>query len=90
MYQYPPLSERVVKTSGLGLATHTAHHVQLTSVYQGEYKKWSEETMALAVDAVLRNGMSVHRAAQDYDIPKSTLGDRISGRILPGAVLEDT
>lgn len=42
--------------------------------------------MALAVDAVLKDGVSVRRAAEEYDIPKSTLGDCISGRILPGAV----
>ena len=84
MDQYPPLSDRVVKASGLGLAV--AHRVQPASLYRGEYKKWSEERMALAVDAVMKDGISVRRAAEEYDIPKSTLGDRISGRILPGAV----
>ena len=84
MDQYPPLGDRVVKTSGLGLAV--AHRVPSASVYRGEYKQWSEERMALAVDAVMKDGISVRRAAEEYDIPKSTLGDRISGRILPGAV----
>ena len=63
-----------------------AHHVPSASVYRGEYKQWSEERMALAVDAVMKDGKSVHHAAEEYDIPKSTLGDRINGRILPGAV----
>ena len=27
--------------------------------------------------------MSVRRAAEEYDVPRSTLGDRVSGRILP-------
>lgn len=84
MDQYPPLGDRVVKTSGLGLAV--AHRVPSASVYRGEYKQWSEERMALAVDAVMKDGISVRRAAEEYDVPKSTLGDRISGRILPGAV----
>ena len=84
MDQYPPLGDRVVKTSGLGLAV--AHCVPSASVYRSEYKRWSEERMALAVDAVIKDGISVRRAAEEYDVPKSILGDRISGRILPGAV----
>ena len=42
--------------------------------------------MALAVDAVLKDGVSVRRAVEEYDIPKSSLGDCISGCILPGVV----
>lgn len=41
--------------------------------------------MALAMDAVVKDGLSVRKAAEEYGVPKSTLGDRISGRILPGA-----
>jgi len=48
-------------------------------------KQWSEEVMEKAVNAVLNNGMSVRRAALEYDVPKSTLGDRISGRVIPGS-----
>ena len=29
--------------------------------------------------------MSVRQAAELHQVPKSTLGDRISGRVLPGA-----
>ena len=42
--------------------------------------------MALAVDAVMKDGLSVRRAAEVYNVPKSTLGDRISRRVLPGSV----
>ena len=37
------------------------------------------------MNAVISDGVSIRRAAEDYGIPKSTLGDRISGRILPGS-----
>ena len=40
--------------------------------------------MEKAVSAVLQNQMSVCAAAELYGIPKSTLGDRISERVLPG------
>lgn len=53
---------------------------------RGEYKRWSNESMALAVDAVMKDGLSVRRAAKVYNVSKSTLGDHISGRVLPGSV----
>ena len=49
-------------------------------------KLWSEERTEKAVEAVNCNGVSVRRAAADYNIPKSTLYDRLSGKVLPGSV----
>ena len=40
--------------------------------------------MEKAVFAVLQHQMSVRTAAELYGIPKSTLGDWISGRVLTG------
>ena len=37
-----------------------------------------------AVSAFFQNQMSVRADEELYGIPKSTLGDRISGRVLPG------
>ena len=34
--------------------------------------------------AVIHDGMSIRKAACVYGVPKSTLGDRISGKVLPG------
>ena len=41
--------------------------------------------MQKALKAVLEEGESIRNASEKYGIPKSTLGDRISGRVLPGA-----
>ena len=49
-----------------------------------QYGGYSSEQMDKAVSAVLQNQMSVRAAAELYGIPESTLGDRISGRVLPG------
>ena len=38
-----------------------------------------------AIDAVLHEGMSIRRAAEQYGVPKSSLGDRLSGRVLADA-----
>ena len=36
------------------------------------------------INAVIQDGMSIRKAACVYGVPKSTLGDRISGKVLPG------
>ena len=38
-----------------------------------------------ALKAVIEDGISVRDAADRYGVPRSTLGDRVSGRVLPGA-----
>ncbi len=40
--------------------------------------------MELAINSVVRDGLSVRRAATEYDVPCSTLNDRISGKVLHG------
>ena len=50
-----------------------------------QYKHWAQENMHAAMRAVIEESKSVREAAQQYDVPKSTLGDRVSGRVLPGA-----
>ena len=47
-------------------------------------KQWSEQQMAAALDAVLKQGLSGNRAADFYGIPQSTLKDRLSGRVIHG------
>ena len=55
-----------------------------TKSYVSAYKHWTEEQMGLAVNSVLK-GSSIRLAAEEYDVPRSTLGDRISGRVNPDA-----
>ena len=50
------------------------------------YKHWSQERMEGALKEVVNGRMSVRQASMQYDVPRSTLGDRVSGRVLPGAV----
>ncbi len=42
--------------------------------------------MAKAVEAVMVDHKSIRQASLRFNVPKSTLGDRISGRVEPGAV----
>ena len=78
----PPLAKRVYVSSRNEVTVRGSHHANRPV----SYKSWSEESMSMALKAVLEQGLSVRRAAEDYGVPKSTLGDRVSGRVLPGAV----
>jgi len=49
------------------------------------YKNWIEENMEKAFRAVVTHNSSIRRAAFDYSVPKSTLGDRVHGRVQPGS-----
>ena len=40
--------------------------------------------MQLSYNAVVHNGLSVHQAAEEYGVPRLTLGDRVSGRKMLG------
>ena len=42
--------------------------------------------MMKAVNSAVHGHLSVQRAAIEFNVQRSTLGDRISGRVLPGAV----
>ncbi|KAJ8298116.1 hypothetical protein KUTeg_024647 [Tegillarca granosa] len=48
--------------------------------------EWSQVAMAEALSAVRKGGMSIRLAAAKYGVPKSSLGDRISGRVREDAV----
>ena len=48
-------------------------------------KKWTKEQMVKAIEAV-RLGSGINRAALDYGIPRTTLKDRLSGRVKDGTL----
>ena len=50
-----------------------------------KYKDWDKAKMSRALVAVTKEGMTIRQAAIHYRVPKSTLGDRVSGRVLTGA-----
>ena len=47
-------------------------------------KSWDEGSMQQAMDAVRDRRCTIREAAVTYEVPKSTLGDRISGRVQMG------
>ena len=47
---------------------------------QKPFKVWSEEDLKSAAEAV-RNGQTIRRAAQEFNVPESTLYDRVPGHV---------
>ena len=79
---YPPLSARVhIAKSTTRISSY------LSAVQRPEvYKERSNEQMEKAYQAVMQASISIRCAATEYDIPRTTLGDRLQGRVLPGSV----
>ena len=84
--QLRPQKERILirgQTKGQNVLASAAA-LEKTSERFPYYKVWSNESMEMAIDSVKRQELSVRRAAEVYSIPKSTLHDRISGKVVHG------
>ena len=46
-------------------------------------KQWTDQQMLAAIK-VVENGCGTNQAAKEHGVPKSTLKDRLSGRVYPG------
>jgi transposase-like protein len=49
-----------------------------------KFRKWNNESMLEAIEAVRSGTMGANRAARSYGVPASTLKDRLSGRVKHG------
>lgn len=45
-------------------------------------KQWAEEQMSAAMQSVATQGLSGNKAADLHGVPRSTLKDRLSGRVV--------
>ena len=79
-YPLPSLRERVFQGSD---TVHFGNGPGVLCGRPARYKEWNEQRMTLAMRSVME-GKSIRQSALECGIPKSTLGDRISGRVLPG------
>ena len=57
-----------------------------SSTDHGVYKQWSEWRMEKAMEAASQGKVSVCRAALQFNVPKSTQGDRVSRWVQAGTV----
>ena len=47
-------------------------------------RQWSDVSMMKALDAVVKGKMGVNRAALEFNVPRTTLKDKIAGRVAHG------
>ena len=58
------------------------------SIRDGPRKQWTDEAMDRAINAVEQQGITIRKAAEMYQIPRSTFHDHLTGKVehesLPG------
>ena len=77
--KWPPLRERIVRAN-----SNTDASI-LTPKPRGKTREWTEEQMERAMQDVTNGVLGVRRAALEYQVPRSALSDRVTGRVCPGA-----
>ena len=78
MYPHKPLSQRIVRAKS---TPHTyVYTASAGSRIRCSYRQWASKNMEGALLAV-ENGASVRRAAEIYGVPKSSLHDRLAGKV---------
>ena len=77
MAKYAALKERIVVSKNNSLSNYS----QLSR--PSNYSQWDSVSMSKAMQAV-ELGVSIRRASEMYGVPKSTLQDRLSGKVQHG------
>lgn len=57
----------------------------LDKIGRKKKKRWTEDAMERALIEVKSGRCTVRQAAKEFGVPKSSLGDRVSGRVTPGS-----
>ena len=83
--KWPPLHERIVRTSTIRTSSATNVSIGIPLKSRGKTKEWTEEQMEMAMRDVTNGVLGVRRAALEYQDPRSTLSDRVTGKLYPGA-----
>ena len=79
MFAHRPLPQRIVRSH-----SQSRTIIGLACESRGPYRQWAEENLSKAMTAV-EKGVSLRRTAEMYSIPKSTLHDHVTGKVMLGA-----
>ena len=71
-----PVSSRIACSTGC-----TSLHVPFVTERPPHYCSYSQVSLDKAYEAVVSKQMSLRRAAEEYGIPRSTLHDKVSGKV---------
>ena len=86
MLKFPLLSQRTYCMSKAANPwTRPTADDCIASARPAKYREtYDDKSLRLSLTAT-EKGLSIRRATSKYNIPKSTFGERVSGKILPGA-----
>ena len=77
MYSHPPISRRVVKAVHRCTSNNETSSCSLP--WRGTtYRRWNSESMEKAVKEV---ELGIRQACEIFSVPKSSLHDRVSGKV---------
>ena len=65
--------------------TVTIQSLLSTSNRPKRLRQWNDDAMKRALEAVAEGKIGVNRAALEFNVPRTTLKDRISGRVIHGS-----
>ena len=84
MYLFLDLFLSMARRSHSAVATKAQKSQKLQSHHPTKLKQWKDEQMRKAMDAVMNGELGVNRAALEFGVPKTTLKDIISGKVIYG------
>ena len=80
-----PLRDRVFRSSCNSHVSVAQSLLHTGDIEREPHKLWTQQQMKSVVYSVLDEGMSIRRAALWHGVPKSSLGDSVSGRAMVDA-----
>ena len=80
MLSVEPLHHRVYRSKSYNVQPVFGRH---NTGHRDAYKRWDPDTLRKACETV-NEGMSIRRAAEEFNVPRSTLHDHITGKVLTG------
>ena len=79
MYSHPPISRRVVKAAYRSTSSKETSSCSLPR-HGATYRRWNSESIEKALKEV-ELGMPIRQAYEIFSVPKSSLHDRVSGKV---------
>ena len=80
-----PLKDRVFHSSCSSHVSVAQSLLHTGDIEREPHKLWTQQQMNSTVNSVLDEGMSIRQAALQHGVPKSSLGDKVSGCVMVDA-----
>ncbi len=81
MQGHLPISCRIIKDRKANPWQQISSSVVPSRTFRGNYRNWDEVSMLKAIEAVTKQRVSVRKASELYGVPKSTLSDKVLGKV---------